>query len=175
MKIIHKLVEENSDRQLEFCDIMAERIVENLHYLSHVCFSDEMTFFLNGKLNTQNSRYGMMKTRIYFLKDLPSFFKKLMCGRIFSVIIFTGPIFIEGNVIGACYHQMLQDTITPLIEDVIAQNQHEFVLNVTFQQDGAPPHYFRIVRNSLDAVFPGGSIGRRGPRNGQLGQPTSSF
>jgi hypothetical protein len=34
---------------------------------------------------------------------------------------------------------------------------------VIFQQDGAPPHWGRIVRDYLDATFPNRWLGRNGP------------
>ena len=37
------------------------------------------------------------------------------------------------------------------------------IASVIFQQDGAPPHFARSVRDFLNTTFPDGWIGRRGP------------
>lgn len=163
IKILHQLVEDDPDRRLEFCEIMAERIAANRFYLQHICFSDESTFCLNGSVNTQNCRYWCDENPHEFRAGHTQFPQKInvWAGILGDHII--GPIFLEENLNGPRYLQMLQDTITPSINEIIAQNPHEFNLDVTFQQDGAPPHYFRGVRNYLDEWYPGRWIGRRGP------------
>ncbi|KAJ8939870.1 hypothetical protein NQ318_010421, partial [Aromia moschata] len=40
-----------------------------------------------------------------------------------------------------------------------------------FQQDGAPPHYARSVREYLDVIFPQRLLGRRGPIEGPAISP----
>jgi hypothetical protein len=41
--------------------------------------------------------------------------------------------------------------------------EEEWEAEVTFQQDGAPPHFGNVVRDTLDSEFPGRWIGRTGP------------
>lgn len=53
---------------------------------------------------------------------------------------------------------MLRTQIVPAIQ-LLSNDQME---EVYFQQDGAPPHYSRSVRQYLDEVFPDRWIGRRG-------------
>ena len=59
---------------------------------------------------------------------------------------------------GEKYEEMLRNQIVPAIHDIVGENFN----NTYFQQDGAPPHYARSVREYLDATFPGRVIGRRG-------------
>lgn len=162
MKILHELTEDDPDRRLEFCEIMSERITRNPNYLRNICFSDESTFYLNGRVNTQNCRYWSDENPHVFREGHTQFPQKLnvWAGILGNHII--GPIFLEENLNGPMYLNMLQNTITPLIDAVVAQNPHEFE-EVIFQQDGAPPHYFRQVRNYLDENYQDRWIGRRGP------------
>ena len=67
-----------------------------------------------------------------------------------------GPFFIEGTLDGASYLRLLNERVIPALQAV--QNPDEPLI---FQQDGAPPHYARQVRNRLDEAF-SEWIGRRG-------------
>ena len=59
-----------------------------------------------------------------------------------------GPVFFEGALNGVRYLRFLQDELPGLIQQagVPAEDQH------WFQQDGAPPHWARAVRDHLDEV-----------------------
>jgi hypothetical protein len=50
---------------------------------------------------------------------------------------------------------MLQQFVMPQVEDLQPM--------VIFQQDGAPSHWGRIVRDYLDATFPNRWLGKDGP------------
>ena len=73
MRIVHELTEDDPDRRLQFCEIMAQKMEENPNYLRHICFSDESTFFLNGIYKIAG--IGVMKTPIFFAKDIVNFLK----------------------------------------------------------------------------------------------------
>ena len=67
-----------------------------------------------------------------------------------------GPFFFaEGTVMGITYLDMLEQFVFPQI-----RHRHP---NILFQQDGAPPHWLREVRERLDEEFPGRWIGRGAP------------
>jgi hypothetical protein len=42
--------------RFEFCGNMMDRIIEDKTFLSKICFSDEATFHLSGKVNRHNIR-----------------------------------------------------------------------------------------------------------------------
>jgi hypothetical protein len=65
------------------------------------------------------------------------------------------PSFFEGNVTGETYLIMLNNQLMPAL-DGIEEGHPEW-----FQQDGAPPHYARVMRDWLDDNFQNW-IGRRG-------------
>jgi hypothetical protein len=72
----------------------------------------------------------------------------------FSGII--GPLFFaESTVTKETYLDVLQQFVVPQVEDLQR--------TAIFQQDGAPPHWGRIVRDYLDTTFPNRWLGRDGP------------
>ena len=66
-----------------------------------------------------------------------------------------GPFFLEGNVTGDVYLQMLQNW---LIDELIANEHADFI----YQQDGAPPHWKLTVRAYLNDNQPRRWIGHAG-------------
>ena len=73
-----------------------------------------------------------------------------------------GPYFFRDNArrtttVTENYLEMLQKFFLPELEN------NALVENCYFQQDGAPAHYARKVRDYLNHVFPDRWIGHRGP------------
>lgn len=55
--LVQELNEDDFDRRLEFCEIMREKCDGDRNFLLNIVFSDEATFYLNGKVNRHNCRY----------------------------------------------------------------------------------------------------------------------
>lgn len=70
-----------------------------------------------------------------------------------------GPMSLVGNSNELRYLQMLQNSITQKKIMLLPEFPPERVI---LQQDGAPQHYIRDLRNGLDATYPGRMPGRRG-------------
>lgn len=159
IKLVQELNEDDYDRRLEFCEEMETMINGEADLLDRICFSDESTFFLNGLVNRHNCRYWSTENPHEFREAHTQYPQKLnvWCGIMGDSII--GPYFIPGNLNGEMYLDLLQDVVVPAIEEIAANNDD---IEPIFQQDGAPPHFALIVRNYLDAAFPGSWIGRRG-------------
>ncbi|KAG4068807.1 hypothetical protein HA402_002498 [Bradysia odoriphaga] len=68
-----------------------------------------------------------------------------------------GPYFFADTVTGESYLEMLGDFLVPELHFRGYETE-----NIVFQQDGAPPHFTRFVRQWLDQNFPQW-IGRAGP------------
>lgn len=168
MHITQELAEDDFDRRLEFCELMTERIAEREHLLENICFSDESTFYLQGCVNTHNVRFWSDSNPHVLTEGHTQKPEKInvWAGILGNHII--GPLFIEGNLTGQTYLDMLRDTVDPLITELVenAANENgepEFdVENIFFQQDGCPAHFHRVVRDYLDDAYPNRWIGRRG-------------
>jgi hypothetical protein len=66
-----------------------------------------------------------------------------------------GTLFVCGTVTAMTSLDMLELRLLSQLED------HQ--PNMVFQQDGAPPHWARIVREVLDMRYPGRWVGRDEP------------
>lgn len=162
-KLVHALNEDDPDRRLQFCEEIGELIDANTNFVYNVAFSDECTFFVNGTVNKHNCRYWDTENPHVYREFSTQYPEKLnvWAGMLGNHIL--GPFFIDGNLTGEHYLQMLQESVFPAIVEVIAQHPHEFDEDIVhFQQDGAPPHFHRQVRAFLNTQLNGQWIGRRG-------------
>lgn len=152
-----ELLEDDPDRRCEFSEMMINKINNDPDFKNKILFSDESTFCLNGEVNRHNCRFWS-KTNPHWMEPLHTQRPQkvnVWAGIVKDKII--GPFFIEGNLNSQKYLQILRGKVVPkLIELNINVNE------IWFQQDGAPPHFARTVREFLDEVFPGRWIGRRG-------------
>lgn len=161
--LLQELNEDDYDRRLQFCEYFSEQLILNQNLLYNTCFSDECTFMLNGEVNRHNCRYWSDTNPHLFREYHTQHPQKL---NVWAGILgnhFVGPFFIEGNLNGNTYLQLLENAIDPMITDTLENDNNLIENQLTFQQDGAPPHYAVYVRQFLDEHFPGRWIGRRGP------------
>lgn len=168
ISILQQLSEDDYDRRIEFCEILTARIQNDPNLIKNICFSDESTFFLNGFVNKHNCRYWDNENPHLFREDHTQHPQKInvWAGILGNEII--GPIFIEDNLTGQLYLNLLENVIDPLItqslESQVDEEDNPLLdeQNLHFQQDGAPPHYALHVRQWLDQRYPDKWIGRRG-------------
>lgn len=65
--------------------------------------------------------------------------------------------------------ELLEDTVDPMLTEVIENGYTYFKDQLIFQRDGASVHYTRPIRLYLDQYFPGHRwIGRRGIYDHQI-------
>lgn len=168
IQLLQQLAEDDYDRRIEFCEIVTERANEDHNFIKNICFTDEASFFLNGFVNKHNCRYWDNINPHIFREEHTQYPQKInvWAGILGNKII--GPIFMEENLTGELYLDLLENVINPLIteslENQIDQDGNLLLdeENLFFQQDGAPPHYALPVRNWLNETFPDKWIGRRG-------------
>jgi len=82
------------------------------------------------------------------------------CGIVNDLLIdyIIGLHFFNGILTGAMYNDFLQNTLPQPLEDVdLATRQCLWM-----QQDSAPSHYARNVRNTLNQMFLNSSLDRKG-------------
>lgn len=152
----HELNEDDFDRRLQFCESILQKISTQNNFLDSLVFSDEATFCLNGTVNRHNCRYWSDSNPHWMDETHTQYPQKVnvWAGLVQNHLI--GPFFIDGALTGEKYLDLLQHQIIPEINNLFPN------MNVYFQQDGAPAHYHRIVREYLDTIFPQRWIGRRG-------------
>lgn len=164
MHLLHELTEDDFDRRIEFCEVFMNKLTQNLDFTHNVLFSDESTFWLNGSVNRHNCRYWSEKNPHWMEQIHTQRPQKInvWCGIIGRHVI--GPYFVDGNLTSERYLLLLQELIIPELRRLFPNNNnvHLPAEQIWFQQDGAPPHFGRAVREYLDETFPGRWIGRRG-------------
>lgn len=100
--------------------------------------SYECSFFFNGFVNKNNCRYWAPEDTHVFFEGNSQWPEKLnvLTGTFGDTIV--GPLFIEGNLNGAMYHDLLQEYTHPLITDLIENSVNEDgeLLQHTEQESG---------------------------------------
>jgi len=154
--LCQKLNEDDPDRRVQFAEEFLRRVAEDPGFTSRVIWSDEANFKLNGHVNRHNAVFWSARNphrTMAVAQQGPGLM--VWCGIFDDRII--GPFFIEdGTVTGERYLRLLQEQLWPVVAD------HPQLDQLFFQHDGAQPHYALVVRQWLDASFPGRWIGRRG-------------
>ena len=106
-------------------------------------FPDEATFHLCGKINKHNCQIWSSENPHVIHEHERGMPKvNVWCGLTKNSVIGLF-FFIEATVTGHVYLDMLQNFFID-----------QFPPELIFQQDGAPPHYHRQVRDFLNANFP---------------------
>lgn len=142
-----------------FCNWAVQQIDRDRLFFHRVLFSDECTFQNTGFVNIHNAHYWSAENP-HWVRQVNAqqrWSVNVWCGLLGSQII--GPFFFDRTLNGARYLEFLQNDLPVLLEEVDLRTRR----TMWFQQDGAPPHYARAVRQHLDELFPAQWIGRGGP------------
>lgn len=162
--LVHELSEDDFDRRLEFSENLQILCERDEMFARNILFSDEATFSLNGTVNRQNCRYWAEHNPHWMQEARSQHPQKVnvWAGILKNRIL--GPFFFDGNLNGDIYLDFLQLELVPaLVELYPDPNTPDSPSNeIWFQQDGAPPHYSRPVRDYLNLIFNNRWIGRRG-------------
>lgn len=148
------------DRQnrVDFCNWALERLNEDPDFFQYVLFSDEATFQSTGSLNRHNSHYWS-RVNPHWTQHIDHQHRwsvNVWCGVVDGQVV--GPYFFNGTVTGQNYLEFLTNQLPVLIENVNLVTRQR----MWFQQDGAPPHFARVVRDHLNTAFESRWIGRGG-------------
>lgn len=153
--IFQKLKERDFEKRLLMCESLLDLFRQ--HPDTKLIMSDEAAFHLTGKVNKHNCRvWGTENPKCFkeYERDTPKV--NVWCAVSKEKIY--GPFFFaEKTISGTVYTDMLEIFFYPQLEQ-------ENILNVIyFQQDGAPPHFSLIARESVRRTFGPKWIGRSGP------------
>ena len=150
-----ELREGDEERRMAFCFEVMERANNNRDFIRNICFTDESTFTLNNEPNIQNWRRENEHRLVHTRTQYPQ--KVNVWAGIFGHHII-GPFFLEDNLTGETYLNLLQNQIVPAVEEVAVKNQE-----IWYQMDGCPAHNSLMVRHYLQNmnIFNGNIIGPR--------------
>jgi hypothetical protein len=155
-RLVHGLLEDDPDRRLQFCESILGHITnEQPDLLDKIIWSDEACFKLSGHVNRHNCVYWTDKNPHLTIESQLNQPGVTTWGALSSEGVI-GPVFFDGTVTGDNYLEMLRDVVVPQLRTKANFDE------LYFQQDGAPPHYAKTVREYLHQVFPQHWFGRRG-------------
>lgn len=147
--------------RVEFCQTMLRKERENPGFFNTILWTDESRFEKTGIFNIHNYHVWAVENP-HAVR--PSTFQHRYSVNMWSGILngeLIGPFELPSRLNGDVYKNFLENDLPMLLLDVNLALRRSMI----FQNDGAPCHYARQVRNFLDETYPNRWIGRRGPIN----------
>lgn len=133
-----------AEKRLAFANRLIQDFDRQIIDPKMIWFSDEAHFWLEGYVNSQNSRFwGTSKPEFVIVKPLHP--KRITVWCAISGTKLIGPYFIETSVNSQVYCEQI---LTPFLNEAQSEKlTHEH----WFQQDGAPPHR---TENAFQLLYP---------------------
>lgn len=156
---VQALTQSDYPRRVEFARWFLQQNAVNPNFISTVLFTDECTFTRDGSFNTHNQHVW---AEVNPHATYPHSHQRRFSINVWAGIIgdhLLGPYLLPKRLDGNDYLTFLQQVLPDMLNDVRPHIRQV----MWFQQDGAPAHYAREVRNYLDVTFPNKWIGRGGP------------
>lgn len=157
--ISHTLRPGDENRRLRYCNWLVERIANDPDFLSKVIWTDESRFTNCGFFNRNNKRLWSIANprRNMPRRNQIRFGINVWAGLYKNRVI--GPLLFEGNLNGERYLNFLRTEFANYIDDTVPLRE---LPGMWLQQDGAPPHNTRAVRDYLNEHFQQQWIGNNG-------------
>lgn len=156
---VQQLQQSDHARRVEFCTTMLRRSQEDPSFFDNILWTDESRFERNGVFNIHNYHSWYIENPH---ETRESNFQTRFSVNMWSGIVkgeFIGPFELPARLNADAYLAFLQNDLNGLLEDVDLETRRRMIL----QNDGAPCHYARRVREYQNQAFPGRWIGRNGP------------
>lgn len=139
----------DAERRLTFCEWYTRQCQENENFPFQIIWSDESMFHNNGVFNRKNCHY--------WAKENPRLYKSVRHQHRFGFNVWVGicgtriigPFFYDQSLTSDRYLNLLRNEI----EESLDTLPLAIVQNFWFQQDGAPAHNSRAVREYLSERF----------------------
>lgn len=71
--------------------------------------------------------------------------------------------FYQGTLKENNKQELLENKVDPRITEILKHDDKLIETELTFPQDGSPPHYAFVARHYLDEGYPWHCVGRLGP------------
>lgn len=154
----HELIEADYDKRMEFSRWYLRMCNNDNDFGRKILFTDEASFTRDGVFNYHNNHYYAYENpHLVREQGYQHQFRLNAWAGVFDDIVI-GPVFLPLGLTSAIYLDLIVNELPNMLR---AANIN--IDDIWFQQDGAPPHWGRVVRNRLDEIFPNRGIGRGGP------------
>ena len=84
IQLLQALKPDDKSERKEFALDIVEKMEEDCHFLNHICFNNEATFHVFGKLNKHNARIWGSEN-LHITKEIECESPKVNCGADFCV------------------------------------------------------------------------------------------
>ncbi|RDD44810.1 hypothetical protein TrispH2_002851 [Trichoplax sp. H2] len=130
----HKLLVDDYGKRRDACYAFLDLIRSRTFFTPNIVFTDEATFYTNGTVCSQNSRWwSAVKPDHFSIKLRQAEKVTVWCAIHLNGII--GPYYFYDNVCGENYLTMLREYVEPKLAELCLLG------TCIFQQDGAWAHY----------------------------------
>lgn len=145
-------------RRIDYCNWLRQQVGDNDNFLNTVLWSDETRFTNCGLFNRNNEHIWAIENphANRQIRNQVRFGLNVWAGLLGDRVI--GPFIYDQTLNGQRYLEFLTTGFQEYLMDVPLNR----LGGLWFQQDGAPPHNTRAVREFLNREFPGRWIGNRG-------------
>ncbi|KAJ4438741.1 hypothetical protein ANN_14692 [Periplaneta americana] len=122
--------------------------------------TDEATFGRDGITNFHNEHVWADRNprAVFQARHQQQFRINVWAGIVGDCLV--GPYVLSARLTGAIYRDFIQNTLPELLHEDVPLNIRQ---NMWFMHDGAPAHFSRLVRDTLNDVYHDIWIGRGGP------------
>ena len=112
---VQALLEDDSDRRLQFTELVKNQIQEDSTFIDSIIWTDEAKMCLNGKINRHNCYYWYTENpHNVYADEMQATGVMVWAGICYRGII--GPYFFpDGPVTGETYLSLLQDKVIPIL------------------------------------------------------------
>jgi hypothetical protein len=145
--------------RLDWCNFLLNKEQQNNLFISTVLWSDESKFTQDGIINRHNIHYWADNNPHWNrnARHQVRWSLNVWCGMYGKRIV--GPFLYRQNLNGDRYLRILENTVQDFLEDIPLQRR----LTIWFQQDGAPAHKPRAIKQWLNNTFGDRWMGEHGP------------
>ena len=157
-RLLQEISDEDRAHRASFCEEMIFLLDDDFSLLDSLLFSDEAHFHLSGEVNRHNIRYWASENPNEVLTAPLHSPRTTVWAAVWAGGVI-GPFFHDETVTGVRYLQMLQEDVLPVLQQLDTFKEKRLF----WQQDGAPPHFFRPAREWLDRHFENRWIERTSP------------
>ena len=152
-QVVQALNRDDYSKRLSFANWGLEKLEGSPRLIEFLLFSDEAIFHLEGGVNKRNATHWATENPNWTIeKSLNS--PKVMVWGAFGYPGIIGPFFFDGTVTAESYLAMITEDFLPAFKNLPDSDQ------ILFMQDGAPPHWSKIVRDWMNTNLPQRWIGR---------------
>lgn len=154
-----ELLPSDFTQRLTYCQWLVQQIEHNVHFTSNVLWSDEATFTRSGVANLHNEHvWAHTNPHVSTESSYQHQWRINVWAGIYGDRLI-GPKILPASMTADAYIELLTGELEDDLEGLPVARYRA----MWYQQDGAPAHYARRVREILDEKFPGRWIGRGGP------------